>query len=108
MQSETHYKVGKGFVAIVPPGWTLAGRVAEVTDTHVVLRPAVWLESVNSGQSVFSLGDPKNAGKTHSTTWPMAELNIRKDVIMFDFQISDKALLGAVGKQALDALDGAK
>lgn len=46
--------IGSSYVFFVQPGWLLMGTVAELTDTHVALRDAVYLDGVTSGSSNVS------------------------------------------------------
>lgn len=61
------FKVKNTYVMFIQPGWILSGTVSELTDTHVTLVDAAYLESVADGHcSIGTLAletNPKNLRK---------------------------------------------
>lgn len=67
--------IGTTFLFVLPPGWILAGTVAAVTDTHVVLKDAAYIENV-AKESAFSAafaGDAKGQKEIVSAAHPVPD-----------------------------------
>lgn len=80
------YEEGSTHLFNIPPGWLLAGTVQAVTDMHIVLKDAVYLEGINDGHSAFSVATavtPKDLNAVVSKSYPMRDgACVRRDAIL--------------------------
>jgi len=73
-------KVDSHYVLSVPPSWILVGTIADVDDTHVVLRDCAWHELVTQGAHCFGLATDLAATEK---SWPLPDGTIlRRDAIL--------------------------
>jgi hypothetical protein len=66
--SESPFVVGKTYIIHLPPGWIYAGTIERVTDEHLILRDAVWIEGLSADVYQLALATTAAAQKTVATT----------------------------------------
>jgi hypothetical protein len=104
-------EVGQTFVFYVPPGWLLAGTIAEFDDQEVALTDIVYLETTAQGTSpVSDLPMAKNDRQVKAssgTTWPMPNGTVvRREAMLFRTPCAHNVKILARAKDA-DAIKGA-
>lgn len=69
-------EIGKTYVVFIPPGWLLAGTVESLTDTHVVLKDAAYLESAGEGSILGGVAlatNPQQQQAACRQAWPLPD-----------------------------------
>lgn len=78
---------GETYVINVPPSWILAGTAMEVTDTHMILKDSVYIESIGDGHSALgSVPRAKSAAELKAAairSYPIPDgMAVRLDAIL--------------------------
>lgn len=102
------FNVGECVMDYVPPSWLIAGKIAKVTETHVLFVDAVYLEQVTEGFSMFDVTQPTMGKPTDiAKGWPVhGKLWIRKDAILMHTESQNVAILGR--QREAKAIKGAR
>jgi hypothetical protein len=81
------YDVGTTHVLNVPPGWLLAGTIAEVTKEELVLRDSIYIEGIGDGHSalssVSSAVSAKDLKSAVTKCYPVRDgMRLRRDAVL--------------------------
>lgn len=94
-EKDSHY------VMFIPPSWIVCGTVDEVGDDHLLLKDAVWNETVKEGAGVFDLCHKLD---TSERAWPLPDGTVvsKRDVLMAaPAENSFRPLIGSAAKSKI-------
>lgn len=89
-------QVGRNIMIGVAPGWIFAGHVVHVSDTVIILQPALYVEKVSKAWP-FAARDRKIVTEGH----PIPRLEVAVSAKLWAADASE----GVVGKAQLDAVE---